>query len=86
MGVTHTGSLCLPDGATVHVASASWITAVTVGLHLFDGLSGLGLILMQDAVLVLDTSLLQWESMEALVVSSCPVAAFISLCSQSTFL
>ena len=35
-------------------------------------------------VLVLDTSLLWWESMEVLVVSSCPKAAFISLCCQST--
>ena len=35
------------------------------------------------AVLVWDTSLLWWESMEDLVVSSCPMATFISPCNQS---
>ena len=58
--------------AVVHVASAPQMAAVQRAL---DSLM---------AVLVLDTSLLWWESMEALVVSSYPMAMFISPCSQST--
>ena len=53
----------------VHLASASQIVAVQRALPSLM------------AVLVLDTSLLWWESMEALVVSSCPMATFISPCS-----
>ena len=58
--------------AAVHLASASQITAMQRALASLM------------VVLVWDTSLLWWESMEALVVSSHPMPMFISLCSQST--
>ena len=64
-GMIHTGSL-QPPMVAVHLASASQIAAMQRTLASLM------------AVSVLDTRLLWQESMEALVVSSCPMSSFIS--------
>ena len=68
---------------TAHVTSASWIMALQWAFASLMASAALASF-WHRAVSVLDTSLLQWESMETLVVSSCPMAMFIFLCSQST--
>ena len=79
---------------SAHLASASWIVAVhTASASQVTSAQWALATLMASAVMALfwwrvvsvsDTSLLQWASIEALVVNSHPMAVFISPCSQST--
>ena len=82
MGMICTGGLCLLMAA-VHITSASQIMAVQWAIT-----SLIASVVLASfwcmVVPILDTSLLWWESMVALVVSSHPMATFISLCSWST--
>ena len=69
--------------AAVHIASASQIAVAQWALTSLMALA-VWASFWWKAVSVSDTCFLQWASMDALVVSSCPMALFISPCSQST--
>ena len=79
MGMIHAGSLHLPDVGCTHSLCIPG-NGSTEGLGLLNGPL---VSVWWRAVWVLDTSLLWWESMDALIVSSCPMATFISLCNWS---
>ena len=68
----------------VYVASVSHITIVQWALTSLMA-SAVWALFWWKAVSESDTCFLQWASMDALVVSSHPVALFISPCSWSTF-
>ena len=72
-GMIYTAGLCLPNGCS------------TMGLHLPNSLHDFGLILM-NSCLKADTCFLQQASMDALVISRCIMALFISSWSKITSL
>ena len=71
--------------AAVHVASVSQIMVVQQALVSLMALA-VWTSFWWKVVLKSNTCLLPWASMDALVVSRCPIALFISSCSWSTSL